>query len=187
MDEAITYWDLERNCPKDCPFLRKLKDKHIYLCVEYRLFLENDKYGIPRKSGKCGTKEVDNAKETLKKLSEQLDNVGPDVLTRDDNALLRNIMAVLDKSERETVATILDSPDLAQSFIKAFERQPKDHELVSNIRAVITEYEEKYVDKQKKQNRSRPEENKSNEETDEKLRLKALIEKMREKNGRNGL
>ena len=40
MDESITYWDLERNCPKDCPFLRKLKDKHIYLCVEYRLFLE---------------------------------------------------------------------------------------------------------------------------------------------------
>ncbi len=187
MDETITYWDLERNCPKDCPFLRKLQDKHIYLCVEYRLFLENDKYGLPRKSSKCGTQEVDNAKETLKKLAKHLDNLGLDVLTREDNALLRNIIAVLDQSEREAVATILNSPDLAQSFIKSCEKQPKDNELVSNIRAVITEYEKKYKDKQKKQNRSRPEDNKSNEETDEKLRLRALLQKMHEKNGRNGL
>lgn len=186
MDEIITFLALERNCPKDCPFLRKLQGKHVYLCTEYRVFLEVDKYGLPRRSGKCGIKEVDNAKETLKSLVKKLDNVGPDILTREDNMLLRNMIAVLDQSERETINQILETSSIAQKFMKAFEKQPKDNELLSNTRALLKEYEEKYVDKQKKQNRSRPEENKANE-TEEQTRLRLLLEKHHEQSGRNGL
>ena len=186
MNETVIDLMLNRNCSQDCPFLRKIQDKHVYLCTEYRVFLEVDKYGLPRKNGRCGIKEVDNARQTLYALSKQLDNMESGVLTREDNFLLRNIISVLDNSEREAISQILNIPEMTQNFIKSFEKQPKDNELLANTRALIKEYKNKYLDKQKKQNRSRPEENKANE-TEEQMRMRLFLEKQREKSGRNGL
>ncbi len=186
MSESITYQDLEKNCPISCPFLRKLPDKHVYLCTEYHSFLEIDKYGLPRRNGQCGVQEIDNAVEVLKSVSVSIDLWGPHVLTLDDKQLLNNIACVLDNSERTTLAFILENKNTAKAFMNTFAHQPKDADLVANTRAVIREYEEKYLDKEELQKRhiqSRSNQLKSTQKQMEEDNLRfRLIMEQKEKN-----
>lgn len=186
MSENITFQDLEKNCPLGCPFLRKLPDKHVYLCTEYRKFLELDKYGMPRRNSQCGVQEVDNAVSVLKSMASNIDLWGPYVLSLDDKQLLNNIMCVLDNSERMVLAFILENQHTAKSFMNTFARQPKDSDLVMNTRAVIREYEEKYLDKdelKKRKTQALSKQSKSSEKQmeDDNLKLQLLL-KQKEKN-----
>ncbi len=184
-DEALTYQDLEHNCPLSCPFVRKIQDKHIFLCTEYRVFLETDKYGLPKRSGKCGHKEVDNAKAVLKSLVSHLDN-STISLTREDKDLLKNVMLILDSSEREVLEMVLNTKSMAQTFCDSFNKQPKDNSLIANTRALLKEYEKKYFKSDKDKNRSHSEEEKEIEERKRQEQLRLFLEKNREKSGRNG-
>ncbi len=184
-DEVLTYQDLEHNCPLSCPFVRKIQEKHIFLCTEYRVFLEINKYGLPRRSGKCGIKEVDNAKEVLKSLNAHLDN-GLLTLTREDKDLLKNVMLILDSSEREVLDMVLKTQSLAKTFCDSFNKQSKDASLVANTRGLLKEYEKKYFKTEKDKNHSRSEEEKEIDERKRQEQLRLLLEKNREKSGRNG-
>ncbi len=156
-NDTLTYQELEHNCPLSCPFLRKIPEKHFFLCCEYRVFLETDKYGLPRRSGKCGIKDIDNAKAVLKSLSEHLDKSTIE-LTREDKELLKNVMLVLDSSEREALDMLLNTQSIAKAFTESFNKQPKDSSLLANTRALIKEYEEKYLKSNKEKNRSKSQE-----------------------------
>ncbi len=183
-DDILTYQELEHNCPLSCPFLRKFHDKHIFICTEYRVFLETDKYGLPKRSGKCGIKDIDNAKDVLKSLSENLDK--PElVLTHEEKDLLKNIVLLLDNSERGMLEAILKTDSIAKKFCDSFHKLPQDNSLLPNTRALLEEYEEKYLKEDREKNRSRPAEDKQFEETKRQEYLRLLIAKNQEKSGHN--
>ena len=73
MTTQADFYELLRHCPLDCPFLRKKKDAHIFLCLTYRSFLEIDeKTGRVKRFRNCGSsvsyQEYNNFKNLLNNL-----------------------------------------------------------------------------------------------------------------------
>lgn len=137
------FYELQRLCPLTCPFLQKKKDAYVFLCAIYQSFLEIDRKGGVRRHRRCGEDVTYGEFVDFKTILDKLNANSSGVISYEQNSLLENIFQVLDKSEQNLLMTILGSPDLADSFLKQFEKQPKDNDLLVNTRSVLREYEEK--------------------------------------------
>lgn len=143
MISEADFYELQRLCPWTCSFLRKKKNAYVFLCVAYMSFLEIDGVGCVKRCRRCGENVAYGEYVDFKALLDELNDNFPDMLTREQNSLLDNIFQVLDKSEQMLLTAVLDHPDVADSFLKQFEKQPKDNDLLANTRAVLREYEDK--------------------------------------------
>lgn len=80
----------------------------------------------------------------VKDLKGLLDKVGdnfPDLLTKSENTLLMNLYYIFDSSEKQILKNILQNEGATKSFLTQFSKQPKDNDLVRNVRSVLYEYD----------------------------------------------
>ncbi len=92
-----------------------------------------------------------------KKFNALLDKISKDestLLTKQNQTLLANLFMVLDNSEKSMMNAIFKSPGRLQSFLKQFDHQPKDSNLLKDTRRILYEENEKRLaDKQRQTNR----------------------------------
>lgn len=185
MVSEADFYELQRLCPLTCPFLRKKKDTYVFLCLAYESFLEVDQKGCVKRNRRCGENISYGEFVDFKALLDKLNNNFPDIMTREQNSLLENVFQVLDKSEQHLLTVVLDNPDLADSFLKQFEKQPKDNDLLANTRAVLREYEEKDLTKdpvlQQKLGLQLDKTKKSAQDVEQQMQLGRLLEIQRNK------
>jgi len=84
----------------------------------------------------------------VKKFSADLDKIAddnPTLLSRQNKTLLSNLFQVLDNSEKSMMNAILQSPGRLESFLKQFDHQPKDMNLLKDTRRILYEENDKLV------------------------------------------
>lgn len=82
----------------------------------------------------------------FKKFSADLDKISdanPTLLTRQNKTLLMNLFQVLDNSEKSMMNAIFQSPGRLESFLKQFDHQPKDMNLLKDTRRILYEENDK--------------------------------------------
>lgn len=137
MTELMHFSDIERLCPKDCKFLFKKENVGLFLCVAYARFLENDKNGFPLRCVLCGSEHKPTNLTVLSQLYVKVRKTSPDFLSNEQWNVLTNLFQVLDGSEQEMMMIILSNQDTCQKFLKDFQNQPLDNDLLANTRAVL--------------------------------------------------
>ena len=137
MTELMRFSDIERLCPKDCKFLFKKDNVGLFLCVAYARFLENDKNGFPLRCVLCGSEHKPTNLTVLSQLYNKVRKTAPDFLTNEQWNVLTNVFQVLDCSEQEMMMIVLKNQNLCQKFLKDFQNQPMDKDLLANTRAIL--------------------------------------------------
>jgi len=77
----------------------------------------------------------------LKEFKSLLSAEGMPLMERQTQTLLMNLFMVLDVSEQEMLKNILSNPHLAETFLDGFTKQPQDHDLLKNVRALVYDYD----------------------------------------------
>ena len=85
-----------------------------------------DKYGAPE----------------VQEFSGILDSGFP-LMERQTKTLLMNLFMVMDNSEKDMIKNIMINPKQADTFLKQFQKQPQDKDLLKNVRAVVYEADRK--------------------------------------------
>jgi hypothetical protein len=85
-----------------------------------------DKYGAPE----------------VQEFSGILDSGFP-LMERQTKTLLMNLFMVMDNSEKDMIKNIMINPKQADNFLKQFQKQPQDKDLLKNVRAVVYEADRK--------------------------------------------
>lgn len=137
MTELMRFSDIERLCPKDCKFLFKKENIGLFLCIAYTRFLENGKNGFPLRCVLCGSEHKPTNLTVLSQLYAKVRKTSPDFLSNEQWNALTNIFQVLDNSEQEMMMIVLANQNLCQQFLKEFQNQPMDKDLLANTRAVL--------------------------------------------------
>ena len=148
MTGLMCFSDIERLCPRDCKFLFKKENCGLFLCIAYTRFLENDKNGFPQRCLLCGSERNSTNLTVLNQLYAQVRKTSPDFLSNEQWTVLTNLFQVMDRSEQETMMIVLNNQNLCQKFLKAFQQQPLDNDLLANTRAVLKSCE-KELEKEK--------------------------------------
>ena len=145
MTELMRFSDIARLCPKDCKFLFKKDNVGLFLCVAYARFLENDKNGFPLRCVLCGSEHKPTNLTVLTQLYDKVRKTSPDLLSNEQWNTLTNIFQVLDHSEQEMMMIVLGNQNLCQKFLKDFQNQPMDKDLLANTRAVLKSCEKEVM------------------------------------------
>lgn len=66
---------------------------------------------------------------------------------RATKTLLTNLFMVLDNSEKEMLKNVLSNPQQVEAFLKQFEKQPQDRDLLRNTRALLYDYDKRRQDR----------------------------------------
>lgn len=90
---------------------------------------------------KIGTPEFKKFSADLNKIAD--DN--PTLLSRQNKTLLMNLFQVLDNSEKSMMNALFQSPGRLESFLKQFDHQPKDMDLLKDTRRILYEENDKLV------------------------------------------
>lgn len=84
----------------------------------------------------------------FKKFSADLNKIAddtPTLLSRQNKTLLMNLFQVMDNSEKSMMNSILQSPGRLKSFLKQFDHQPKDMDLLKDTRRILYEENDKLM------------------------------------------
>lgn len=65
------------------------------------------------------------------------------LMERQTKTLLMNLFMVMDNSEKDMIKNIMINPKQADNFLKQFQKQPQDKDLLKNVRAVVYEADRK--------------------------------------------
>lgn len=89
-----------------------------------------------------------SARPNLKNFSADLNKIAddnPTLLSRQNKTLLMNLFQVLDNSEKSMMNALFQSPGRLESFLKQFDHQPKDMDLLKDTRRILYEENDKLV------------------------------------------
>ena len=84
----------------------------------------------------------------FKKFSADLNKIAddtPTLLSRQNKTLLMNLFQVMDNSEKSMMNALFQSPGRLESFLKQFDHQPKDMDLLKDTRRILYEENDKLV------------------------------------------
>ncbi len=62
------------------------------------------------------------------------------LMTRQTNMLLMNLFLVMDASEQAMLMSILKNQHHAEAFLEAFSKQPRDNDLLRNVRSLVYDF-----------------------------------------------
>lgn len=65
------------------------------------------------------------------------------LMERQTKTLLMNLFMVMDNSEKDMIKNIMINPKQTDNFLKQFQKQPQDKDLLKNVRAVVYEADRK--------------------------------------------
>lgn len=117
-----------------------LKDKLIVSTLVGQLKMVQAEMNNPEQ------KNADTFNEIIDKLGEDF----PTLLNDEKKNLLKNLFAVLDKSEQSLLVDILSSPEKVGNFLKSFDEMSKGDNLIKDLRRELAEFEKQTEEEQLK-------------------------------------
>ena len=93
--------------------------------------------------------EQENA-DTFNEIIDKLGEDFPTLLNDEKKNLLKNLFAVLDKSEQSLLVDILSSPEKVGNFLKSFDEMSKGDNLIKDLRRELAEFEKQTEEEQLK-------------------------------------
>ena len=147
INKQMTKWGFHRLNPKiQAQFVQTVHQKGTEIGIEHNTPLK-DKLIVPTLAGQIkmvnselenkGHPETASFNEIIDKLGEDF----PTLLNDGSKNLLKNLFAVLDKSEQNLLMDILSSPEKAENFLKSFDDMPKGDNLIKDLRRELSEIE----------------------------------------------